>query len=397
MTPTVRRWLEDGRGDPDAFWARAAGELPWFRRWDQVFEWTFPSFRWFIGAETNLAYTALDRHVAAGRGSHPALVFLNERGERQTFTYAELLARVDAVASALRGLGIAKGDRLTIYMPTCPEAIALMLATVRIGAIHSVVFAGFGANALGDRIAASGSRLVFTADVTWRKGKAIPLEPIVHDALASRPHAVAHVIVLERQPRPAPPPPSTMTWDTFVAGGRGHAGGHVVMEANDPAFILATSGTTAKPKLAVHTHGGYQVHIASMGRWCFGLKETDVWWATSDIGWIVGHSYMVYAPLMAGCTTVAFEGALDHPAPHTHWRTVVEDLGATGIFTSPTAVRMLMRYGEGTLGDVDHHRLERVVCAGEVLNPHAWDWLQQTVLQVHDADLGRDQRRGRHL
>jgi acetyl-CoA synthetase len=152
------------------------------------------------------------------------------------------------------------------------------------------------------------------------------------------------------------------------------------MEANEPAFILATSGTTAKPKLAIHTHGGYQVHIASMGRWCFGLKPTDVWWATSDIGWIVGHSYMVYAPLLAGCTTIVFEGALDHPAPDTHWRTAVEEFGATGIFTSPTAVRMLMRYGDDTLATVDHARLERVVCAGEVLNPRAWDWLQNQVL-----------------
>jgi acetyl-CoA synthetase len=152
------------------------------------------------------------------------------------------------------------------------------------------------------------------------------------------------------------------------------------MEANEPAFIIATSGTTARPKLAIHTHGGYQVHIASMGRWCFGLKPEDVWWSTSDIGWIVGHSYMVYAPLLAGATSVAFEGALDYPTPDAHWRMVVEEFGATGIFTSPTAVRMLMRYGEQTLRDVDHRRLERIVCAGEVLNPQAWEWLQNVVL-----------------
>jgi acetyl-CoA synthetase len=171
-----------------------------------------------------------------------------------------------------------------------------------------------------------------------------------------------------------------MTWDAFLARGAGQSGAHEPMEANEAAYILATSGTTARPKLAIHTHGGYQVHIISMGKWCFGLKPTDVWWATSDIGWIVGHSYMIYAPLIIGCTTVAFEGALDYPQADSNWRIAVEEFGVTGIFTSPTAVRMLMRYGEATLGDVNHERLERVVCAGEVLNPHAWDWLQNTVL-----------------
>jgi len=383
VNPVVRRWIEDGRRDPDAFWARAASELPWFKTWDRVFEWTFPTFRWFIGAETNLAYNALDHHVAQGRGGHAALVYLNERGERRVFTYAQLLHAVRRTAAALRGLGMRKGDRLTISMPTCPEAIILMLATVRIGAIHSIVFAGFGANALGDRIRASGSRLVFTADVTYRKGKTIALKPIVDEALTTPGHQVEHVIVLERD-GPAKAGPHVrerdMTWEEFLEHARDHSGTHTHMEANEPAFILATSGTTARPKLAIHTHGGYQVHIASMGRWCFGLKPDDVWWSTSDIGWIVGHSYMVYAPLIAGCTTVAFEGALDYPRPDTHWRTAVEEFGVTGIFTSPTAVRMLMRYGEHTLRDVDHSRLERVVCAGEVLNPHAWDWLQNIVL-----------------
>jgi acetyl-CoA synthetase len=381
ISPIVRRWIEDGREDPDAFWARAALELPWFRTWDRVFEWNFPAFRWFIGAQTNLAYNALDRHVDRGRGGHAALVYLNERAERRVLTYAELLYEVARTAAALRRLGIGKGDRLTIYMPTCPEAIVLMLATVRVGAIHSVVFAGFGARALGDRIAASGSRLVFTATSTYRKGKSVPLEPIVRDALATPGHAVERVVVLERSGEAASLRSARdMTWQTFLEGARASSGGQESMEANEPAFILATSGTTAKPKLAVHTHGGYQVHIASMGRWCFGLNPDDVWWSTSDIGWIVGHSYMVYAPLLAGSTTVAFEGALDHPAPDRNWRIAVEEFGVTGIFTSPTAVRMLMRYGERTLGDVDHRRLERVVCAGEVLNPHAWDWLQNRAL-----------------
>jgi acetyl-CoA synthetase len=394
--------IEAARRDPEAFWDRAARELPWFHTWDRVFEPAGstpdrvpseaafqPAFRWFVGGRTNLAYNALDHQVANGRGDHTALIYFNERGERRLFTYTQLLHEVERVAAALRALGIGRGDRITIYTPTSSEAIALMLATVRIGAIHSVVFAGFGARALSDRIVASGTRLVVTADVTYRKGKSVALLSIVEEALRIAPNAVEQVVVLHRAG-----PASTSAhsapadrhagpyvgWDEFLRAGEGHSGAHAEMEANEPAYILATSGTTAKPKLAVHTHGGYQVHIASMGRWCFGLKPTDVWWATSDIGWIVGHSYMIFAPLIAGCTTVAFEGALDHPTPDANWRVAIEEYGVTGVFTSPTAVRMLMRYGEDALATVDHSRLERIVCAGEVLNPHAWDWLQNRVL-----------------
>jgi acetyl-CoA synthetase len=392
LTPVVQRWIDEGRRDPEAFWARAARELPWFRTWDRVFEWTHqtpadaeasaaPAFKWFVGARTNLAYNALDHQVERGRAGHAALVYVNERGDRRVFTYAQLLHEVRRAAAALRALGIARGDRITLYMPTCPEAIIVMLAAVRIGAIHSVVFAGFGARALGDRVQASGSRLVFTADATFRKGKPIPLKPIVDDALSGGDHSVEYVIVLARDGSVGARQPRDIEWPDFLARGAGHSGAHVEMESNEPAFILATSGTTARPKLAIHTHGGYQVHIASTGRWCFGLNERDVWWATSDIGWIVGHSYIVYAPLITGCTTVAFEGALDHPGAESNWRVVVEEFGATGIFTSPTAVRLLMRYGDQALRGIDHSRLERIVCAGETLNPRAWDWLQNTVLE----------------
>ena len=380
VTPIVQRWIDEGRRDPDAFWARAAREVPWFRTWDRVFEWDPPTFRWFAGAQTNLGYNAVDRHVADGHGGRAALVYVNERGDRVVQTYAQLLHAVKRVSAALRALGIRKGDRITIYMPPCPESIALMLAAVRIGAIHSIVFAGFGARALGDRIAASGSRAVFAADVTYRKGKNVPLLPIVEEALRHEGVSVERVVVLARDGAGAAAPPNAIAWDEFLRGGDGGDSSHAVMDANEPAFILATSGTTAKPKLAIHTHGGYQVHVVSMGRWCFGLKRDDVWWATSDIGWIVGHSYMVYAPLLVGCTTIAFEGALDHPRADSNWRAAVEEFGVTGIFTSPTAVRSLMRYGNEPLLSIDHSRLERVVCAGEVLNAPAWDWLQNTIL-----------------
>jgi acetyl-CoA synthetase len=381
LNPVVERWINDAKQDPENFWGRAAEELHWFRKWDRVLEWTRPTFKWFVGGKTNLAYNALDHHVKRGWGGHAALVYLNERGDRRVFTYASLLAEVERAAAALRGLDIKKGDRITLYMPTCPEAIILMLAAVRIGVIHSVVFAGFGSKALGDRIQASGSRLVFTADVTYRKGKETRLKEIVDDALASTETEVERVIVLKRDSSPAPlKAERDISWEEFLAHARGQSTDYVEMESNEPAFILATSGTTAKPKLAIHTHGGYQVHIHSMGKWLFALRPTDVWWSTSDIGWIVGHSYIVYAPLIAGATTIAFEGALDYPQPDSNWKALLEDYRVTGIFTSPTAVRLLMRYGD-SLSKVDHSHLERVFCAGEVLNAPAWEWLQMKMFK----------------
>jgi acetyl-CoA synthetase len=378
-SPPAEGLRADAARDPERFWEREAEELPWFRRWERVFEWEYPTFRWFVGAETNLAHNAVARHVDEGRGERTALVYANERGERRTLTYGELEEEVERIAAALRALGVERGDRLTIYMPNSPEAIALMLATVRLGAIHSVVFAGFGAGALRDRIAASGSKLVFTTDVTWRKGKEVRLKEIVDGAVAGTP--VEHVVVLQRAPGRAPLVPARdLAWEEFLARGEDGEAPCARMEANDAAYILATSGTTARPKLAVHTHGGYQVGIHTMARICFGLRPDDVWWATSDIGWVVGHSYIVYAPLVVGCTTIAYEGALDHPGPETTWR-LLEDVGVTGVFTSPTAVRLLMRYGEEAARAADLSRLERVVCAGEVLNAPAWQWLQKRVLE----------------
>jgi acetyl-CoA synthetase len=382
INPIVQKWIDHAKQDPDGFWGSAAEQLPWFRKWDQVLQWNRPTFKWFVGAQTNLAYNALDHHVKHGWGGHTALIYLNERGERRVYTYAHLLHEVERVAAALRGMGIHKGDRITLYMPTCPEAIILMLAIVRIGAIHSVVFAGFGAKALGDRVQASGSRLVFTADVTYRKGKDTRLKDIVDEALTATGDQVEHVIVLKRGAGDVSlKPERDLLWEDFLARAEGHSGDFVEMESNEPAFILATSGTTAKPKLAIHTHGGYQVHIHSMGKWLFALRPTDVWWSTSDIGWIVGHSYIVYAPLIAGATTIAFEGALDYPTPQRNWKTLIEEYRVTGIFTSPTAVRLLMRYGDEVFANVDYSHLERVFCAGEVLNAPAWEWLQKKILK----------------
>jgi acetyl-CoA synthetase len=367
--------------DPEGFWLEAAKRLDWRRPPDRALELREPPvFAWFPGGRTNLSVNALDRHVDAGRGDQPALIALDERGNRRRLTYQELLAEVERVAAGLRGLGIRKGDRLTIYMPTSAEAIAAMLATVRIGAMHCVVFAGFGAGALGDRIRASGSRLVLTTDVTYRKGKDIDLLAIVDDALDAGPSHVEHLVVLRRNGGSRPPRNGELSWDDLLRSGEGHDGGSADTEATDPAFILATSGTTAKPKLAVHTHGGYGVHVASMGDWVFALRGGETWWSTSDIGWIVGHSYIVYAPLMAGAATIAWEGAIDHPDAESPW-SIIEREGVTGVFSSPTAIRLLMRYGEDVPRRHDLGRLERFFSAGEVLNPPAWEWLQRTVLE----------------
>ena len=380
INPLVDRWLKDAAQDPNAFWERAAQSLPWFHGWDTVFKWDFPKFEWFTGGETNLAYNCVDRHAQGSQRGRAALVYVNERGQRVVLTYAQLHHQVSIVSAALRGMGVQKGDRITIYMPVCPEAIILMLATVRIGAIHSVVFAGFGANALRERIQASGSKLVFITDITYRKGTDIPLKSIVDDSLVTTDTSVTNVIILRRGKDEIPMTPGRdLSWDQFLSKSEGQSNEYTSMEANQPAFILATSGTTAKPKLVVHTHGGYQVGIHSMAQWCFGMKPSDVWWATSDIGWIVGHSYIVYAPLLVGSTTIAYEGAVDYPSPDALWR-IVEEFGVTGIFTSPTAVRLLTRYGDDAMPKSNLNSLERVFCAGEVLNPPAWEWLQKEAL-----------------
>lgn len=378
INPMVKALVRRAREDPEAFWAEAASDIPWFRKWDTVFEWTPPTFRWFIGGQTNLCYSCLDRHVEQGRGGHAALIAIDERGERKVYTYTHLLNDVKRAAAALRGLGIEKGDRIAVYMPTCPEAITIMLAAARIGAIHVVVFAGFGASAVVDRVSRTGCRLLFTADGTWRKGNDVPLKKIVDDAV-NEGAGVERVIVLKHTGLDVSfDPERDLWWDDFLALGEGRDDGYETMEANEPAYILPTSGTTARPKLAVHTHGGYQTHVWSMSRWVFGLNSNDVWWATSDIGWVVGHAYIVHGPLLAGATTVAYEGAPDHPGPEAFYR-VIQDNGITGVFTSPTLVRLMMRYGSEVARRFDMSRLQRVFSAGEVLNAPAWEWFQKEV------------------
>ena len=380
LDPKVVAWKKAATDDPEKFWGEAAQALPWFKKWERVLEWEKPTFRWYRGGRSNLAYNCVDHHVIAGRGDRTALITENERGEHRAFTYGELLVEVKRASAALRGIGIAKGDRIAIYMPTSAEAIILMLAAIRIGAVIIVIFAGFGAGALGERVRLAGARALFATDATYRKGKDVPLKGIVDDAVRDAP-TVETVVVLRRGKAEVPMTPGRdMTWADFLAKADGHDDAHVECESSEPAFILATSGTTAKPKLAVHTHGGYQVYVYSMAKWMFGLRDSDVWWSTSDIGWVVGHSYIVFGPLLVGCATIAYEGSLDHPSADQFYE-IVERNKVRGVFTSPTAVRLLMRYGNAPARAHDLSTLERAFCAGEVLNAPAWEWFQKEALQ----------------
>ena len=384
--PVVRRIQREALDDPDSFWGEAAQRIPWASQWDRVFEWTpdeTPAFRWFRGGETNLAWGCLDTQVEQGNGGRAALIALDELGGQRVFTYAQLLQQVKRIAASLRAIGVQRGDRVAIYMPTNFEAIALMLACARIGAIHLVIFAGFGAGAIADRVKMANARFLFMTDVTYRRGRDAPLDGFVRGALENEGAGeVVEQLIVERRRADSPPiaPGKELSWEEFLAAGEGGDGSWEPMEANEPAFILATSGTTARPKLAVHSHGGYGVWIASMADWMFALDAEDVWWATSDIGWVVGHSYIVYGPLLMGCTTISFEGALDHPDVSTFYR-IVEDHGVTGMFTSPTAIRLLMRSGAEAAEGIELGSLTRVFSAGEVLNPPAWEWFQREIFE----------------
>ena len=373
--------LKRALNDTEGFWGEVAEELYWFKRWDRVFTWEYPRFRWFEGGLINLSYNCVDHNIKRGRGNRAAIIYENGEGlPSQVLTYNQLYFEVKRFAASLKALGIERGDRLTIYMPMIPEAAVAMLAATRIGAIHSVVFGGFGYDALAERIADAESKIVITADLGYRRGRKIPLKPIVDKALETAGNTVKHVIVLKRgEEKPFMVPERDMFWTEALEKGKGTNAEVAKTRADEPAFILYTSGTTAKPKGVVHMHGGYQVYIYAMAKWVYGMNENDVWWSTSDIGWIVGHSYVVYAPLLFGCSTIMYEGAPDHPTPDIWWN-IIEKHGVTRMFTSPTAVRALMKHGNEWHKKHDLSSLKLVVCAGEVLNPPAWKWLQKTVL-----------------
>jgi len=328
------------------------------------------------------SYNCLEYNVKKGRGNHAAIIWENGEGlPTRVLTYNQLLYEVKQFAAALKTLRVNKGDRVTIYMPMIPEAAVAMLATTRIGAIHSVVFGGFGYGALADRITDAESKVVVTADVGYRRDKTVNLKGVVDEALKISGKSVEKVVVLKRAEKDPPIMPGRdILWEEAIEKGKGINAEVEKMRADEPAFILYTSGTMAKPKGTVQPHGSYQVHIYAMGRWIYDMHETDVWWSTSDIGWIVGHSYVIYAPLLFGCSTIMYEGTPDYPSPDIWWH-IIEKNHVTRFWISPTGVRALMRYGDEWPKKHDLSSVNLVACAGEVLNPPAWEWLQKKVFE----------------
>ena len=380
----VRDWnsvADKARDNLQAFWAAEAEELEWFKKWDQVLDDSKkPFFKWFVGAKVNIVHNAIDRHLTTGRKNKLALIWESEDGKlHQTYSYYAMNREVSRMANIIKAMGVQRGDRVTIYMGRIPEIVFAMLACAKIGAIHSVVFGGFSVDALQGRIEDSESKLVITADGSYQNGKVVELKRTVDEALRHCP-SVENVIVIKRVGQDVPMEARRDHWyhemlALPIANGRCPT---EVMDAEDPLYILYTSGSTGKPKAIVHTHGGYMVGTYSTLKYVFDINDEDRWWCAADPGWVTGHSYIVYGPLLNGATSFMFEGGPSYPYPNRWWQ-CVERYGITILYTAPTAIRGLMRFGEAWPNKHDLSSLRLLGSVGEPINPEAWKWYHRVI------------------
>ena len=367
--------------DPEAYWAQAAESLEWIRKWDRVLDWNPPIAQWFVGGKINVSVNCLDRHVRGWRRNKAAFIWEGEPGEERVLTYADLYREVNRFANAMKRLGVRKGDRVTIYMPMIPELPIALLACARIGAPHSVVFGGFSAESLRDRINDAQSKLVITADGSYRRGQIVPLKRNVDEALKGCP-CVEKVVMVRRIGEAAPvevDETRDVWWHRAVENVPAYCEPEP-MDSEDPLFILYTSGTTAKPKGILHTTAGYLLGASLTHKWVFDAKEEDVYWCSADIGWVTGHSYIVYGPLANGTTGVLYEGSPDWPDKD-RWWAMVAKYGVNIFYTAPTAIRAVMKWGESFPAKHDLSSLRLLGTVGEPINPEAWMWYHQKIGQ----------------
>ena len=370
---------ETAAKDSEAFWAKFAEELDWFKKWDTVLEWDPPFAKWFVGGKINVSYNCIDRHLTTGRRNKAAIIWEGEPGDWKVYTYWDLYREVCRFANGLKSLGVEKGDRVTIYLPMTPELPIAMLACARIGAPHSVVFGGFSAESLRDRINDSQSKILITADGGYRRGGIVPLKQNSDDSLDGSTTSIEKVVVLRR---------TGSADDKMVAGrdvwwhdlveGQPQTCEPEPMDSEDMLYLLYTSGTTGKPKGIVHTTGGYLLGTYATTKWVFDLKEEDTYWCTADIGWVTGHSYIVYGPLANGATSVMYEGSPDYPDRDRFWA-IVAKYGVSILYTAPTAIRTFMRWGESYPQKHDLSSLRLLGTVGEPINPEAWVWYWQNI------------------
>lgn len=365
--------------DPEKFWEDFAKELDWFEKWEKVSSWKTPYSKWFLGGKLNVSYNCLDRHVTTARKNKAAIIWEAESGESKTLTYWELYREVNKFANVLKSLGVKKGDRITIYLPMIPELAVAMLACTRIGAPHSIVFGGFSAESLRDRINDSQAKILITSDGGYRRGKIIPLKKNSDDALKDTP-TIEKVVVVKRvgaETKSEMVKGRDLWWHDLMAKAEPHCEPEK-MDSEDMLFMLYTSGTTGKPKGIVHTTGGYLVGVYATAKWVFDLKEEDTYWCTADIGWVTGHSYIIYGPLSNGATSIMFEGTPDYPDFDRFWE-IVEKYGVTIFYTAPTAIRSFMKWGEEHPKKHDLGSLRLLGSVGEPINPEAWMWYHANI------------------